>query len=292
MHDGLEVQLEFVVAQGALQLLQPMDLAAVARVRLLARGIHVHVHAALLLGDVARRIGRVHEVLDRAAAAADLDETDAHADVEDLVLPDEAVIVDRTHHVVRDLPRLLERAPHQQQREFIAADASRRVRIAHRLLDDRGDLAQHIVAGGMPAGVVHHLEPVEIQVAQGVRRIARLSGVHRLAQPPFELAPIHETRQRIVTRLIGHLPGQAAQFAGVVHDEHEAERLLGVRLERRHADLHRAFRRGVGRNQHGAPAHGDPASRATGPCATGSPSERRSDSSTSEATSAKDLPTT
>ena len=94
MHDGLVIQLELVVAQGALQPLQPMDLAAVARVRLLARGIHVHVHAALLLGDVAGGIGRVHEVLDRAAAAADLDQTDADADIENLVLPDEAVIVD------------------------------------------------------------------------------------------------------------------------------------------------------------------------------------------------------
>jgi len=51
----------------------------------------------------------------------DLHDTDAHADVEDLVLPDEAVVADRTHHVVRDLPCLLERATDQQQREFIAA---------------------------------------------------------------------------------------------------------------------------------------------------------------------------
>ena len=224
----------------------------------------MHVHAALLLGDVAGRIGRVHEVLDRAAAAADLDETDAHADVENLVLPDEAVVVHRTHHVVRDLPRLLERTTHQQQRELVAADASRGVGVAHRLFDDGGDLAQHVVAGGVPAGVVHHLEPVEVQVAQGMGRIARLSGVHRLAQPALELAPVHEAGERIVTGLIGHLPGQAPQLAGIVHDDHEAERFLGVRVERRHADLHRVFRRGVRRHQNGAPAHGDRASRGEG----------------------------
>ena len=224
----------------------------------------MHVHAALFLGDVARGIGRVHEVLDRTAAAPDLDETDAHADVENLVLPDEAVVVDGTHHVVRDLPRLLERTAHQQQGELVAADASRGVGVAHRLFDDGGDLAQHVVAGGVPARVVHHLEPVEIQVAQGMGRIARLSGVHRLAQPALELAPVHEAGERIVTGLISHLPGQAPQFAGVVHDEHEAERFLGLRLERRHADLHRALHRGVGRYQNGAPAHGDGASRGEG----------------------------
>jgi len=49
-----------------------------------------------------------------------------------------------------------------------------------------GHLAQHIVAGRVSAGVVHDLEPVEVQIAQRVRRIAGLSQIQSLLQPPFD----------------------------------------------------------------------------------------------------------
>ena len=54
VHDGLEVQLELIVAQRALNFLQPVNLTAVPRRCFLARGVHVNVDAALFLGDVAR----------------------------------------------------------------------------------------------------------------------------------------------------------------------------------------------------------------------------------------------
>ena len=68
-------------------------------------------------------------------------------------------------------------------------------------------------------------------------RIPGLRGIHRLAQPPLEFPPIDEARERIVARLVGHLPGQPAQLAGVVHDQYQPERFLGVGLERGDADL-------------------------------------------------------
>src|SRR6202011_2537540 len=77
MHDGLVVELELVVAQRALQPLQPMNLAAVPRARLLARRVDMDVQAALLFRHVARGIRRIHDVFDGAAAAADLHEADA-----------------------------------------------------------------------------------------------------------------------------------------------------------------------------------------------------------------------
>ena len=160
----------------------------------------------------------------RAAAAPDFHQADADADVENLVLPDESIFVDRAHHVVRYLPRLFQRAADQQQRELIAADAPHRVRIAHRVLDQRGHLAQHVVAGGMPAGVVHDLESIEIQIAQRVRAIAGLRRVHGLLQAPFEFTAIHQPGERIVAGLIGHLPRESAQFAGVVQHQHQPRR--------------------------------------------------------------------
>src|SRR5258708_20724673 len=115
-----------------------------ARVRLLARRIDVNGQAALLCRDIAGEVGRIHDVLNGAAVAPDFNQSDADADVEYLVLPDEAIVVDRTHHAVGNLPGFLQRTAGQQQGELIAADAADPVRIAHRLLDERSNLAQHI----------------------------------------------------------------------------------------------------------------------------------------------------
>ena len=125
----------------------------------------MHVDSALLLRDVAGGVGGIHDVLDRSYAAADFDQADADSDVEDLVLPHEAVVVDRPHHVIGDLPRLLQRTSDQEQGELVAADSARGVRVAHRFLDDGGHLAQHVVARRVSAGIVHHLESIEIEVA-------------------------------------------------------------------------------------------------------------------------------
>ena len=114
----------------------------------------------------------------------------------------------------------------------------------------RGDLAQHVVAGRVAAGVVHHLEAIEIEVAQRVRRIAGLRGVHGLLQPPLELAAIDEAGERVVARLIGHLAREAAQLAGVVQTSTKPRRILAVGLQRRDADFDRA----LGRRRSPAPA--------------------------------------
>src|SRR5258708_8936716 len=100
-----------------------MDFAAMARVRLLARRIDVHVQAALLFRDIAGGVRRIHDVLNGAAVAPDFNQSDADADVEYLVLPDEAIVVDRTHHAVGNLPRFLHRTPAHHQAELTAADA-------------------------------------------------------------------------------------------------------------------------------------------------------------------------
>ena len=84
---------------------------------------------------------------------------------------------DRAADVVGDLPRLVERAGHQQHAEFVAAEARDRVGVAHRIAQQLGDLAQHGIARQVTAGVVDDLEAIEIEVTQHVwslRRGARL----------------------------------------------------------------------------------------------------------------------
>ena len=200
--DRLHVELELVLLERALQSLQPLDLAALAREHLVARRIDVDSPAALLLRDVARGVRRGQHAFGGAAVLADLDEADAHADVEYPVLPRELVVGDGLTDVVGDLPRLVERTAREQHRELVAADARDGVRIAHPLLQERRDLAQQVVACDVAARVVHELEAVEIEVAHDVAHALAARGVESGAEPALELGAIHEPRQRIVARLV------------------------------------------------------------------------------------------
>src|SRR5690606_17012262 len=93
--DRLHVELERVFLERALELLQPLDLAALACEHLVARRIDVNAATPLLLGNVASRVRGTEHAFRRAAVLADLDETDAHADIEDTVLPRELLCRDR-----------------------------------------------------------------------------------------------------------------------------------------------------------------------------------------------------
>ena len=208
-----------------LQLLQPLDLAGAARQRFVARRVHRHAARAFFLRGVAGRIRGGEQLLDRAGFAADLDEADGHADVEHAVVPDEAIRGDRAAHVVGDLPRLVERTADQQHAELVAAEARDRVRIAHRFAQQLGDFAQHAVAGQVAAGVVDDLEAVEVEVTQHVRRLAAPRGFGRFVETALELAPVHEARERVVRRLVRHLPMQAAQLGDVVQQDDRASEL-------------------------------------------------------------------
>ena len=80
----------------------------------------------------------------------------------------------------------------------------------------------------MAAGVVDGLETIQVEVAQHVRAVAAVRRVHRLLQPTLELAPIDQPGQRIVRRLIGHLPRQAAHLGDIVQQHHRADGLTGL----------------------------------------------------------------
>ena len=209
---------------------------------------------ALLLGDIAGGIRGVHDLLERVALAGDLDDADADADAEDAVFPDETVLGDRAQDVVRDLARLVERAADQQHAELVAAEARDRVRVAHRLADQRGDLAQHVVAREVAAGVVDGLEAVEVQVAHHVALAAGARDLERLAEAALELAAVDEAGERVVARLVGHLLRQAAQLAHVVQHHRDAVDVAGGPADRRGRCLHAELVAGRARDEDRAAA--------------------------------------
>src|SRR5690606_39639015 len=110
-------------------------LAALAREDLVPRGIDVHAASSLLLRDVARGVRRAEQRLGRRALVPHFDHPDADADIEDLVLPREAIGRERCADVLADLPCLVERTADEQHRELVAADARDRVRVANLLLE-------------------------------------------------------------------------------------------------------------------------------------------------------------
>src|SRR5690606_7358785 len=206
--DRLRMQLEPSFLQRALQPLQPLDLASFAREDLVASRVDVHASAALLLRDVASRIRGAQDRLGRDALVPDLDHADADADVEDAVLPREAIIRHRLADVAGDLTRLVERTADEQHRELVSADARDGIRIANFLLEQRRDLSQQIVAGDVSAGVVDELEIIEVEIADDVPHRVGASRCERRLEPPLELRTVHEPGQRVVSRLIRHLASE------------------------------------------------------------------------------------
>ena len=253
------MQLEAVVLERRLQQLQPQDLAALAGIGLVARRVHMDV-TALVLRDVAGRIRGVQQVLDGGALDRHFDQAHADADAEDLVLPDEAVVVDRAHDVVGNLPGLLERAARQQDGELVAAEAADGVRIADRVLDERGDLPQHAVARDVAAFVVDGLEAVEVEVAQHVPRAAPRC-FQRFLEPALELAAVHQPGEGVVARLVRHHPREATQVAHVAQrDDGTVDAAIRV-AHGRHRQFDRTLAVACGRDEHAAAAEAHARSR-------------------------------
>ena len=153
----------------------------------------------------------------RSAFARDLQEADTQADSEDLVLPHEAIVGNLADDIIGNLARLVERTAREQQAELIAAQPGHRVGIAHRVFDQRGQLAQQTVSGHVPTAVVHRLEAIQVQVAQHMMRGGGVSGFQALLQTALEFAPIDQAGQCIVARLIRHLPSQATQLSDIAN---------------------------------------------------------------------------
>ena len=89
----------------------------------------------------------------------------------------------------------------------------------------------------MPARVVDGLEAVEIEVAEHVGLRAGVRGVDGLLQAALELAAVDETGQRVVARLVGHLPGDATLLGHILQQDDRTGQVVGGIAQRRHRDL-------------------------------------------------------
>ena len=72
----------------------------------------------------------------------------------------------------------------------------------------------------MTAGVIDCLKAIQIQIAKHVSAAASMRILQRVIETAFEFSPVQQTRQRIVSRLIGILARQASQFGDVMQHDH------------------------------------------------------------------------
>ena len=74
----------------------------------------------------------------------------------------------------------------------------------------------------MAAAVVDGLEAIEIQITDDVPAIGVPGRFQGGLEPPFEFGSIDQPGQRVMARLVGHLPSQPADLGDIVEDDHTA----------------------------------------------------------------------
>ena len=190
----------------------------------------------------------------------DRHEADADAGLEQAVAPAEAEAGDHLAQLLRDLARLGQVAVRHQHAELVAAEAPERVVGAQLGLQQRAELPQQLVARGVPAGVVHHLELVEVEEHERMAARVELRVLERLAELALELAAVDEPGQRVVARLPGELVVERPRPRNVrVHEiadaQHPAEREQQHAEQRHLAVVARHRRHAVERHLHLDGAH-------------------------------------
>ncbi len=131
------------------------------------------------------------------------------------------------------------RALREQDAELVAAEARERIALAQLAAHDRRDLPDQLVTGGMPAGIVHHFELVQVQVHQRVRAAVGAHLRDRRGQAALELGPVDQSGQRVVAGLVGQPGGMFAFLADVVQHHDHADGLRRAVADQRHGGLYR-----------------------------------------------------
>lgn len=101
----------------------------------------------------------------------------------------------------------------------------------------RGELTQHGVPGRVPAGVVDHLEEIEIQIQQLVK--AAIS--QRRGERVIEGGAIVQTGQTVVMRLEVEAPNHGLAIADIAEDQYGTLDIPAATAHGRSLELHGTF---------------------------------------------------
>ena len=121
----------------------------------------------------------------------------------------------------------LARRLRKNHHELLAAVARHDVDLAHGLLEQRAELAQHAVAGEVARGVVDRLEVVDVEQQQRERRVEPPRAIDLGRQPIEQRAAIEHARERI---------GRRQRLEPAVVGARRLERLRAANRRHRRAD--------------------------------------------------------
>ena len=157
----------------------------------------------MLLGDVAGDIGAGESVVGAAVVGSrQKRRSDAHANAETQFAE---LKFERAHDVVQVAGERVDpgfRGIRQEAGEFVTAEARKRRAFRQGSLDRLRQLAQHVVAGQMPAGIVDQLELIEIQVQHCM---VPVGVVQRGVDAIIEFVAVYQAGQDVVARAVIHL---------------------------------------------------------------------------------------
>ena len=245
LDDGLVVELEGAVGQGARNL-------ALEEAALLLLGLHLGCkrnRAAMPapLGCAQSEVGAARELVAGRPILRRHRQSNAGDDVHGRVHPDRTR--NRLPERIGGLQRRLTIEVGHDQREFIAADAADLGAGRRGLAQPVGNLHQHVVAAGIADGVVHFVEPVEIDRDVGQRLVAG-TGNDGAVEEVEQLAVARQAGQRILVSQLVHpllASGEAeADPAEPPHYEHhKTDEAEHEEPDERQHPVHRRGRRSL-----------------------------------------------
>jgi hypothetical protein len=200
--DGLTVEAEAVFLHRLADAHRPLHLPTPPLHFAILLLIDMHAVAPQILGRITGGIGRAQQTGQVAAVGIDFHHADADPNAEGALLPEEAEIL---HRLPQQFGNGLGRGSvtvFQKHPEFIATQARQGVPFPQAGLQQGRKLAQQFVTGHMAAGVVDHLELVEIEVAQGMHLTVASGAGEGALDPCFEFPAVDEAGKRVVGGLV------------------------------------------------------------------------------------------
>ncbi len=241
-HDPLCVQHQPVLGDGQLRVRHPFQFVAATRQTGVRVAVATDAVASLLLGHVARRIGRPQQPVGIDRLVVDLDNADAAIQAECASVPSEGLPGQCRVHARQRGFRFVQRGVVQQHGELVAPQPAQPVSTAQLRRQAGGEMAQEAVAGLVPAGVVDQLELVQVDEAQRVPLPAAVRGFQRAVQPARDLAPVDQAGEFVMAGLVGDLAGQFVRFGHVLGQSEQLLAAPTAHADPRSAPAHPAHR--------------------------------------------------
>ena len=119
----------------------------------------------------------------------------------------------------------------EQDAELVTTQPRKRISRAQLGTQERRNLSQQVVAGGVTARVIDHLELIEVEIQQGMRSV-RVCRTEQVRKTPLEFGSIHQAGEGVVGRLMGQLLRELAFLRDVPKHQHDADAgVVAVRID-------------------------------------------------------------